>query len=166
VLYDAAPPGEKRPFPKRLLFTGWFHTGRQGKEWPGSFEIVEKKKPHSGRVARSVNDPASGNPWIRLHLRGERPVGLSTHLRFRYHLTGAGGMRIGLFTGATRAAPPTTLVGLTQDAWAETTVDFGGSGLHPDDRVDEIRFLLPRGAELLVDDILLFEPEREAVPKK
>src|SRR5207237_6118640 len=24
VMYDAAPPEEKRPFPKRLLFTGWF----------------------------------------------------------------------------------------------------------------------------------------------
>ena len=54
VLYDAAPPGEKRPFPKRLLFTGWFDTGRQGKEWPGSFDIVTKKPPQSGKAARSV----------------------------------------------------------------------------------------------------------------
>jgi hypothetical protein len=29
VLYDAAPPGEKQPFPKNLYFTGWFDTARR-----------------------------------------------------------------------------------------------------------------------------------------
>src|SRR5262245_31966476 len=129
VLYDAALPGEKRPFPKRLLFTGWFDTGRQGKEWPGSFEIVAKRPPQTGKVARSVTDPAAGDPWVRLHLRGERPLGASTHLRFRYYLTGAAGLRVALFKGADRVAPPTTLLGLAQGEWTETTVDFRPSGV-------------------------------------
>lgn len=43
VLYDAAPAEEKRPFPKNLHFTGWFDSGKQGKEWPGTFDIVQKK---------------------------------------------------------------------------------------------------------------------------
>ncbi len=90
VLYDAAPAGEKRPFAKRLLFTAWFDAGRQGKEWPGSFDIVAKKPPQAGKAARSATDPESGDPWIRLHLRGERPVSDSTRVRFRYQLTGFG----------------------------------------------------------------------------
>ena len=40
VLFDAASEGEKRPFPKRILYTGVFDTGKQGQEWPGTFEIV------------------------------------------------------------------------------------------------------------------------------
>ncbi len=166
VLYDAAPAGEKRPFPNRLLFTGWFDTGRQGKEWPGSFDIVAKEPPQAGKAARSVTDPGSGDPWIRLHLRGERPVNNSTRLRFRYHLTGAAGLRIVLFKAASRAASPSSLTGLTQNAWTEATVDFRPSGLRPGDRVDEIRFLLPRGAELLVDDVLLFEPGADSFAGK
>src|SRR5262249_10577563 len=55
VLYDAARPGEKRPFPKRPIFTAWFDTGRQGKEWPGDFAIVELKPPLKGKAAKSVN---------------------------------------------------------------------------------------------------------------
>src|SRR5438105_10668207 len=43
VLYDAAHEKETRPFPKRVLFTGLFDTGKQGKEWPGTFEIDQKK---------------------------------------------------------------------------------------------------------------------------
>ena len=40
VLYDAGPETETRdvsPFPRRIIFTGWFDTGKQGKEWPGDF---------------------------------------------------------------------------------------------------------------------------------
>ena len=28
VLYEAATEGELRPFPRRVLFTGWFDTGK------------------------------------------------------------------------------------------------------------------------------------------
>jgi hypothetical protein len=37
VLHDEAGADENRPFPKRILFTGWFDSGKQGKEWPGAF---------------------------------------------------------------------------------------------------------------------------------
>ncbi len=35
VLYDAAVPGEKRPFPKSIQFTGLFDTGKQGQGMAG-----------------------------------------------------------------------------------------------------------------------------------
>jgi hypothetical protein len=40
-------------------------------------------------------------------------------------------------------------------------VDFTGSGPSKPkkgDKVDEIHFLLPKGGELLLDDLLLYEP--------
>src|SRR5262249_54775745 len=86
VLYDAAPPEEKRPFPKNVHFTGTFDSGKQGKEWPGTFDI--DKKGYFGNAAKSVPNGAQGS-WIRLHLRGERPLGDATQLFFRYHLAGA-----------------------------------------------------------------------------
>ena len=66
VLYDAALPGEERPFPERPIFTGWFDTGQQGKEWPGDFAIVAHKPPRTWKAARSVLEPKSGRPWLRL----------------------------------------------------------------------------------------------------
>src|SRR5262249_12846182 len=44
VLYDApAAAGEKRAFPSKVHFTAWFDSGKQGKEWPGAFEIAQDK---------------------------------------------------------------------------------------------------------------------------
>jgi len=52
------------------------------------------------------------------------------------------------------------LKGLKNGEWAEAFLDFGTSSVKPraGDKVDEIQFLLPRGAELLIDDLLLYEP--------
>jgi inosine-uridine nucleoside N-ribohydrolase len=164
-LYDAAVPGDARPFPKRPLFTAWFDTGRQGKEWPGDFEIVPKKAPLTWKAARSVLNPDLGIPWIRLHLRGGRLLGESTRLRFRYHLSGADSLRVRLRDSAAKEVHAVALKGLKKDEWAEATADFtadsqrGGAG-NPrrGDHADEIQFLVPRGAVLLVDDVLLYEP--------
>src|SRR5262245_21014251 len=58
VLYDAAPntvpDRELEPFPNRILFTGWFDTGKQGVEWPGDFEIVPHHSPLTWKAAKSV----------------------------------------------------------------------------------------------------------------
>ncbi len=68
ILYDEAAEGEKRPFPKRLLFTGWFNTGKQGQEWPGDFEIVPHEKPRhveGGQERREQRDrPAMDSPEL------------------------------------------------------------------------------------------------------
>jgi inosine-uridine nucleoside N-ribohydrolase len=162
VLYDAAEPEEKRPFPNRLLFTGWFDTGKQGKEWPGTFEIVPKKG-YFWNAAKSVDNPKLEAPWLQLHLRGERPVGETTQLFFRYRLEGADSVKIVLFNRTQKVSNDIELKDLKKGEWAAATVDFnatGANGTRPrkGDRVDEIQFLLPKGAEVLIDDLLLYEP--------
>jgi inosine-uridine nucleoside N-ribohydrolase len=166
VLHDAPPPGEKRPFPKRILFTGWFDTGKQGKEWPGTFDIVERGG-NFWKAAKSVENPEFGAPWIRLHLRGQRALGDSTQVFFRYHLSGATTMQVRLVNRTTKDTHTVELKDLTTGAWSPATADFTAdsrrrdgtrSKPHPGDRLDEIHFLLPRGAELLIDDVLLYEP--------
>jgi inosine-uridine nucleoside N-ribohydrolase len=155
VLYDVAAKGEKRPFPKRILFTAWFDSGRQGKEWPGDFEIAPGKG-FFWHAARSVKNKQTGAPWIRLHLRGRRPLGPATRLSFRYRLTGADGLRVVLVNRTAKKEHTVNLTGLRQSAWAEATADFGRT--RKGDEVDEVRFLVPKGADLLVDDVLLYEP--------
>src|SRR5262249_38167817 len=61
VLYDEAVPGEKRPFPKSIQYTGWFDTGKQGKEWLGDFEIIDKAGSF-WKAAKSVENPETKTP--------------------------------------------------------------------------------------------------------
>jgi hypothetical protein len=167
VLYDAARPGEKRPFPKGVLFTGWFDTGRQGQEWPGDFTLVDNG--YFWKAARSVPNKKLGVPWVRLHLRGKRPLGDATRLTFRYRLSGATNLRVRLRNRTTNATHEVELKGLKAGRWAQATADFTARSRRTDgrpgkpargDRVDEVQFLAPKGAELLLDDVLLYEPGR------
>jgi hypothetical protein len=155
VLYDAAVEGETRPFPKHVLFCGGFDTGKQGKEWPGDFEIA-LGQGYFWHAAQSVKNKHTQAPWARLHLRGERRLGAATRLSFRYRLTGADGLRAVLVNSTAKEERAVELMGLKQSVWAEATADFGRT--RKGDKVDEVRFLLPKGAELLVDDVLLYEP--------
>ncbi len=158
MLYDEASAGEKRPFPSRILFTGWFDTGKQGKEWPGAFEIVPKKG-HFGSGARSVEHPVMRQPRIEIKLRGERRRGATTHLYFRYRLTGTDAIRIGLVDGKTGKSHVEITKGLVNDRWAEVVVNFTDESIVSlFDRIDTIQFLLPRASELIIDDLLLYEP--------
>jgi len=168
VLYDLASEGETRPFPRRPIFTGWFDTGRQAKEWPGSFEIVAKKQPFTWRAAKSVASQQLGQHWIRLHLRGERPLGDATHLFLRYHLTGADQFRVLLSNRGNQYPYFIDLKAAKKDDWTSANLDFSLDALPGDksarkprkgDRVDEIHFQLASGGELLVDDVLLYEPK-------
>jgi inosine-uridine nucleoside N-ribohydrolase len=154
VLFDAALPGEKRPFPKHIHYSALFDTGQQEKHWPGTYELVADQG-YFWRAARAVDSKELGVPWIRLHMRGERPLGKATRLSFRYRLTGADNVRALLVNSKTKGQEAAEVKNLKRDQWAEATVDFGRT---KGNRVDEIHFLLPRGAEMLVDDVLLYEP--------
>jgi inosine-uridine nucleoside N-ribohydrolase len=158
-LYDAAPEGEKRLYPNRFLFTGWFDSGKQGKEWPGTFEIAAKKG-YFWNAAKSVDNPKLDAPWIQLGLRGPRPLGETTHLVFRYRLESADAMKVVLVNRTQKAEHAIELKALKKGDWAQAFVDFTASPVkpHKGDKVDEIQFLLPKGAELLIDDLLLYEP--------
>jgi hypothetical protein len=158
VLYDAAPPGEQRPFPKRIVFTGWFDTGKQGVEWPGDFEIVPHESPRTWKAARSVLHEQLGAPWIRVDLRGPRPLRDETALRFRYRLTGGDRIRVEL-AGAAGFSLTQDLTALKADEWGEAEAVFRRDpSKNSGNSAEEIRFHIVPGAELLVDDVLLFEP--------
>ena len=188
VLYEAAPDDEPEPFPRRVIFTGWFDTGQQGAghEWPGDFEIVPHERPLTWKCAKSVVSPG-GEPWIRVNLRGLRPLGATNRLRFLCKSSGVDLLQVVLANSATGQQWSASLEPLADGEWATHAVDFsiGGTGGPPvspsggpplDDQapaapgthrpaadatmvtVDEIRFHAPKGGELRVDDVLLFEP--------
>jgi purine nucleosidase len=155
VLYDAATAGEKRAFPKRIHFTGWFDSGKQGKEWPGDFLIVPGKG-YFWHAAASVPSKALDVPWVRVDLRGARPVGKATSVRFRYRLTGTDRVTVTLVSRDRKESLAQTVIELTTEVWGEATAEFKTPG--KDYRIDEVRFTVPSGADLLVDDVLLHEP--------
>lgn len=154
VLYDAAPKDENQPFPKRILFTGIFDTGKQGEHWPGQFEIV----PDAGnfwKAVVSVQKPKTNQPWLSIGLRGERTLADKTQLSFRYLLSGTDCVQVRLSNSKTGKSQMRDAKNLKTESWAKATIDFETEALPS---VDEIQFVLPQGAKLLIDDLLLYEP--------
>jgi len=169
ILYDAAPADEQRPFPKRMIFTGWFDTGKQGREWPGDFEIVPHESPRTWDAAKSVVNDKTGKPWIRLHLRGKRRLAAVVKLRFRCRLSEGKNARVLLVdagAGKSERVAAEELRGeLARGTWHDVELTFR----LPEDKfdggayIDEIHFL-PDGGELWIDDLLLYEPQPEPEP--
>jgi inosine-uridine nucleoside N-ribohydrolase len=154
VLYEAAAASETRPFPKRVVFTGWFDTGKQGKEWPGDFAIVDHVKPRAWKAAKSVPGP-DGTPWLRVGLRGERKFDARTELTFQHRAAGVTEIRVELFNTRLGKVVAGHSLKVPGGDWAGAMIPFdlpGGVA------ADELRFRLPAGAELLVDDVLLYTP--------
>lgn len=160
VLYEAAKEGEHRPFPRRVIFTGWFDTGEQGNEWPGDFQIVPREKPHSWDAARSVAHPMTGKPWLRVHMRGMRTLSRPTELLLRYRASSPGPIRIELANGKTSAHYDAVISEPIANEWTEATVRFDVPANAEGDsiQVDEIRFHPSGIGPLLIDDLLLYEP--------
>lgn len=166
VLYDAAPADEKRPFPKSIVFTGWFDTGKQGAEWPGKFEIVPHDAPLTWKAAKSVPDAEAGGSSILINLRGPRPLPPVVELRFRYRVTGADAIDVALVNNKTGRRVAGRVERVAADKWSEGGVRFaatipasrGAEDAAAPGLVDEIRFAVPKGATLWVDDVLLYEP--------
>jgi inosine-uridine nucleoside N-ribohydrolase len=158
VLYDAAGPDETRPFPRRIVFTAGFDTGRKGEHWRGDFDLVADKGCF-WRAARSVKHAESGKPWVRLLLRGQRALPEKLHLSMRYRLTGANRLEVVLVNSQTGQRQPAQFGRLETAAWGQASVAFAPLKLSS---VDEIHWLLPDGAELLLDDVLLYVPGEEA----
>jgi inosine-uridine nucleoside N-ribohydrolase len=151
VLYEAAVAGEKHPFPRRIFFTGWFDTGRQGQEWPGSFAIVPHEAPGKWKYARSVIDPNTKAPWVRVGLRGRRPTPRRVEVRFRYRVWGDDALSVEGRDGGTIIKGPTLKA--ARDRWTEATVALSGMKA-----LDEVRFRGRAGATIGIDDVLVYEP--------
>lgn len=157
VLYDAAPLAETRPFPRRIIFTGWFDTGAQGKEWPGEFQIVPHAAPRTWKAAKSVINKSTGDPWIRVHLRGQRPVTGPLNAQFRYRLSSGGVLKVGLVNSKTGAITSTTVAKPVLGEWTDSEAQF--SNMRGDAaEIDEIHFTGEKNAEILLDDLLIYEP--------
>ena len=102
-----------------------------------------------------------GEPWIRLSLRGDRRLDETTDLFFRYRLTGAESMRVELVHTGSKLELKQELKNLKKDEWAETTLSFASPDKTKPLHVDEIRLWLPKGAELWIDDVLLYVPNEK-----
>lgn len=154
VLYDAAEDEETRPFPRRIVFTGWFDTGKQGAEWPGEFAIVEHEKPRTWKFARSIEK--EGMPVLRVGLRGLRPVGKTVRLQFDYLLDSREDvpLRVMLANKEKGARAEATLERPKRAAWQRGEVEFM---LPEASEVDTLDFDVPRGATLSIDNVLLYE---------
>lgn len=159
ILYEAAEPRETRPFPKRVLFTGWFDTGKQGKEWPGDFEIIGHEKPRTWKAAKSILDKKTGETWIRLDLRGSRKLGKKNELSFQYRIKGADRVSVALIDarGGGVWIAYSTLKDVKEGEFTKVTLPFNLEKAPKGDTIEEIHFILP-GGELIVDDVLLYEP--------
>jgi inosine-uridine nucleoside N-ribohydrolase len=154
VLYEAAAEGEKRPFPKRILFTGWFDTGKQGAEWPGEFEIVNHEKPRAWKAAKSVLGK-DGKPRLVVGLRGARRLDERTELTFRYKFTGRGEVGVSLASAKGDAPDARATFKPKAGEWSEVTLKFTPA---KGSAADAIVFTLPGRSELLIDDVLLYTP--------
>lgn len=158
ILFDAASPVEKRPFPKRIIFTAWFDTGKQGREWPGEFEIVDHEKPRAGKAAKSVPG-ADGKPVLKVGLRGDRKLDEPTELAFRYRFQGKG--ELGVELSGTNTPVLRQNFQPAAEEWSDITLKFlPGKGAV----ANAIRFVLPEQSELIVDDILLYTPGKLSRP--
>jgi hypothetical protein len=164
VLYEAAPPDEKpaEPFPARVAFTGWFDTGKQGRgaEWPGLYEIVPHEKPRTWKYARSVVDPDSKRPVVRVDLRGQRPIGEKIALFFRYELRVGDKIDVQLVNTETRDQWTAKPVIAHNKTWSEARLTLFHRTDNKKDKestADRLEFLASPGAELHIDDVLLYE---------
>ena len=162
VLFDTAGKDEARPHPRRVIFTGWFDTGKQGREWPGDFKIVPHQKPRTWKAAQSVPHPKNKLPRLRIHLRGMRSLSAKNELFFKYHASVKSSLVVKLVNSQTGKEHGVRLRNLAVKAWDDTVIPFpvdllpGKQG----PRVDEIHLLLEKPGELLIDDLLLYEPGR------
>lgn len=157
VLYEPAAKTETRPFPKRIIFTGWFDTGKQGNEWPGDFEIVLHEKPGTWDAARSVINTQTEKPWVRVGLRGRRQLSPKTSVDFRYRLTGKSSLRVSLVDAKTGAQISREIKSVVSGEWTTASLPFPTTKA-TDRFATDVRFDIESGPELLIDDLLVYEP--------
>ena len=83
-----------------------------------------------------------------------RPLGKTARVRFRYHLDGADTLQVAIVHAGKRTL--TSVVnGLKKGEWSETTVEFDNLPAKFTE-ANELHFVLPKGAVLTIDDVLLY----------
>jgi hypothetical protein len=155
---------QSEEFPRRIIFTGWFDTGKQGvgNEWPGRFEIVKHEPPLTWKAARSVRDEETGAARIEVSMRGARRLSAQTRLQFRYRLSGGDAVNLALVDSKSKREWKKQVAQPRVGEWSNAVVDFNmdsATRTATPQAADKIHFeVLQRDAVLLVDDALLYEP--------
>jgi len=153
ILYDAAVEGEKRPFPRRILFTGWFDTGKQGKEWPGEFDVVEHAKPRAWKFAQSKTK--DGGQRLDVNLRGPRRLDATSELNLLLRAPSKDPIRIEFLDKQGKSISTRDLVPPALNEWMAANLNVGA----PQDALAEVIRLTSRVSEPFgIDDLLLFTP--------
>lgn len=166
VLYERLHDFKRQRFPARIVFTGWFDTGQQGQghEWPGDFLIEKHSPPRTWKFARSVPDPQTNRPWIRLGLRGARPLSARDLLSFVYHVSAPGPIEIALEHSATAQRWTASLKAPVHGSWRIGSVQF--DKIPQGALADQISFRTGEGIELFLDNVLLYEPGWKTTPRE
>jgi hypothetical protein len=153
VLYEAAAESETRPFPKRIIFTGWFDTGKQGKEWPGKFDIVEHAKPRQWKFAQSVIGDAGQNV-LSVSLRGERTLDSKSEITLLMRSDAAKSLAVQLRHRGRKVVPPLAIALKNAGEWepARLRLDLSESII-----IDEIHVTCAEGT-FGIDDLLIYTP--------
>jgi hypothetical protein len=123
--------------------------------WPGRW-IVEFTEAGTTRIVLTSGEIDASSGGLVTVVLGD-----VTNLFFRYQLTGADTLKIALVNRTAKESQIVELKGLAKDKWADALIDFSDAKPQKPkagDKVDEIHFLLPKGADLLIDDLLLYEP--------
>ena len=156
VLYDAAVADEKRPFPQRIVFTGGFDTGKQGKEWPGTFEIVEHVAPRKGKFAQAVKQD-DGKQLLSVSLRGERSLGGKAELTLLLRNVNPEPVALQLRNkGKVVIARHENITANHKTGeWTAVKLQFD---LPADSKVDEVRLESTGDNIFGIDDLLLYVP--------
>ncbi len=165
VLFEAEATAavRKSAFPRRVIFSGWFDTGKQGQEWPGDFEIVPHEAPRTWDHVRSVVNAGTASRWIRVDLRAERPFGERTRVGFSCRAGSRSKLRVEL--ARRRGKDVEVLAGVSLESrdrtqWSTVDVELEarstlkGSGPAV---ANELRVFLEDGGELHLDDLLIYE---------
>lgn len=158
------------------------------KRWWMTGKLETKDLPHGGRRAcRSVltqdYDGKMGNTdtayaAVVFNPVPGPPMGRKPRLSFRYKLHGTDRLRVQLFSLSNGYHRYLSVKNLPQNQWQSATVDMTqmrrpdgtGGPLSEDERIDDIQFYVDPRAEVLIDDVVLYDAappeETRAFPKR
>lgn len=169
---DPDLPADPEPFPNRVLYVAGFDTGidpaSREKYFPGRMEIARKDAPPGTYwgAARAVAQEDGKGKLVQLQITPPKAVGARTKLRFRYHLKGTSSMQVQIFDLTDMDNRHVRLKDLKQGEWTFLHVDFTRDGKRNDGsdtpfaaghKVDDIFFFVEAGAELLLDEVVLYD---------
>jgi purine nucleosidase len=154
VLYDAAAEGEKRPFPERIIYTGWFDTGKQGKEWPGEFNVIDHAKPRAWKFAQSKAKEGGGQV-LEISLRGSRRLDATTELMLQLKAATTVPIEVEFVSKTRPKIQLAELKARSANEWGTLTTKINAP---QDAEIESIRFTSTGNEPFGIDDLLLYTP--------